>query len=105
MFKTPRNFILIASLFLLVFILLLIFLGELYLAKKEKKQALPKEETTPTKEIEKKLRELPPLPNEISPEKIEEDLRKLNNIKLPQSKDNQENKLSPEEIEKQLKNL
>jgi len=103
MFKNSKKQVLFISLVLLL--LLLIFLGKFYFVKKEAKQTLPKAKVTPAKEIEEKLRELPPLPNEISPEKIEEDLKKLENIKLPQGKDNQENKLSPEEIEKQLKNL
>jgi arginine repressor len=104
MFKNSKKQVLFISLVLLN-LLLLIFLGRFYFVKKEAKQTLPKAKVTPAKEIEEKLRELPPLPNEVSQEKIEEDLKKLENIKLPQGKDNQENKLSPEEIEKQLKNL
>jgi hypothetical protein len=57
MFKTPRNFIFIVSLFLLVFILLLIFLGKFYLPKKGEKITLPKEEALFPK---------PTLPEEVS---------------------------------------
>jgi len=100
--KKPVTFFILSFFIILLF---LVFLGKLYFTKKEEKETLPREEVTPEREIEEKLKELPPLPSEISPEKIEEDLKRLEKLKLPSVEGTQEGNLSPEEIEKQLKNL